>query len=88
MQTVYPPRVVTLPAALLDSGELVFCSAATPAIYIRPLFGNAVPAGFPSPAGDYLEKSLDLNDYMIRNKVATFYLLLSREREVDGRCGH
>lgn len=31
-----------------------------------------VPAGFPSPAEDFLEKRLDLNDYLIKNKSATF----------------
>ena len=31
-----------------------------------------VPAGFPSPAEDFLEKRLDLNDYLIKNSSATF----------------
>jgi DNA polymerase V len=30
-------------------------------------------AGFPSPAGDYTESSLDLNQYLIRNPTATFF---------------
>ncbi|MCD4697118.1 MAG: translesion error-prone DNA polymerase V autoproteolytic subunit [Bacteroidales bacterium] len=37
-----------------------------------PLFSSQIPAGFPSPAEDFLEKRLDLNDYLIRNKPATF----------------
>ena len=36
------------------------------------LFSYRIPAGFPSPAEDFLEKRLDLNDYLIRNKPATF----------------
>ena len=36
------------------------------------LYSHDVPAGFPSPAEDFLEKRLDLNDYLIRNKAATF----------------
>lgn len=31
-----------------------------------------IPAGFPSPAEDFLEKRLDLNDYLIKNQSATF----------------
>ncbi len=37
-----------------------------------PLFLEAVSAGFPSPAEDYLEGKLDLNDYLIMNPASTF----------------
>lgn len=37
-----------------------------------PLFLESVSAGFPSPADDYLEGKLDLNDYLIHNPAATF----------------
>lgn len=40
--------------------------------YALPLVGHRVAAGFPSPASDFLEDSLDLNDYLVRNKPATF----------------
>lgn len=36
------------------------------------LFTSHIPAGFPSPAEDFIERQLDLNDYLIRNKSATF----------------
>ena len=39
-----------------------------------PLFGHTVPAGFPSPADDYVEDWLDLNQLLIHNKSATFIL--------------
>lgn len=39
-----------------------------------PMFLEAVSAGFPSPADDYLESKLDLNDYLIKNPSATFFL--------------
>lgn len=39
-----------------------------------PLFGHAIPAGFPSPADDYVEDRLDLNQLLIQNKAATFFL--------------
>lgn len=38
-----------------------------------PLFGTSVAAGFPSPADDYVEKSLDLNEYLIKKPSATYF---------------
>ena len=39
-----------------------------------PLFLESVSAGFPSPADDYLEGRLDLNDALIRNPASTFFV--------------
>jgi DNA polymerase V len=36
------------------------------------LLKHRLSAGFPSPAADYAEDGLDLNDYLVRNKPATF----------------
>jgi DNA polymerase V len=33
-----------------------------------------VPAGFPSPAQDYLEDEIDLSGYLIRNPAATYVM--------------
>ena len=38
-----------------------------------PLASSGVKAGFPSPAGDYIEESIDLNKHVIKNRSATFY---------------
>jgi len=38
-----------------------------------PLYSTRVQAGFPSPADDYLEGSLDLNEHLISHPAATFY---------------
>lgn len=40
----------------------------------RPLFLDAIPAGFPSPAEDIIDQSLDLNTYLIKHNSATFFL--------------
>lgn len=42
--------------------------------YELPLFVSLIPAGFPSPAGDYLEEPLDLNRYLVRHPTTTFYV--------------
>ena len=39
-----------------------------------PLFLSRIPAGFPSPADDYLDKKLDLNDHLIKHPAATFFV--------------
>jgi len=39
-----------------------------------PLFLSRVPAGFPSPADDYVETSLDLSEALIEDEEATFYV--------------
>jgi DNA polymerase V len=42
--------------------------------YRRPLFLVPVSAGFPSPADDYLEGKLDLNEHLIKHEAATFFV--------------
>ncbi len=42
-----------------------------------PLFLARIPAGFPSPADDYLENSLDLNAYLVAAPAATFLVRLA-----------
>jgi len=39
-----------------------------------PLFSHKVAAGFPSPADDYLEGRLSLDEHLIRHKEATFFV--------------
>ncbi|QLQ34172.1 MAG: translesion error-prone DNA polymerase V autoproteolytic subunit [Candidatus Thiothrix singaporensis] len=41
---------------------------------LLPLFASKVAAGFASPADDYIETSLDLNQYLIKHPAATFFL--------------
>ena len=46
--------------------------ALEPVAHDLPLLAHRISAGFPSPAADYIEVGLDLNDYLVRNKPATF----------------
>jgi DNA polymerase V len=42
-----------------------------------PLFCDAVKAGFPSPADDYIEQALDFNELLVKHPAATFCLRVS-----------
>lgn len=42
-----------------------------------PFYLDRIPAGFPSPADDYLETGLDLNKLLVRNPMATFMVRVS-----------
>jgi SOS-response transcriptional repressor LexA len=39
-----------------------------------PLFSGKVAAGSPSPADDYVEKTLDLNELLVQKPAATFFV--------------
>jgi len=69
-----------------------------------PLDAVKVSAGFPSPAADYEDKRLDINEYLVRNPVSTFFFpvqgdsmqgaeifdgdILVVDRSVRARHGH
>lgn len=41
---------------------------------LLPLFSHKVAAGFPSPADDYIEVRLSLDEHLIPNKNSTFFV--------------
>jgi DNA polymerase V len=47
--------------------------------YELPIFSSFVQAGFPSPADDYLEGTIDLNRFLITNPAATFMIRVQGE---------
>lgn len=69
-----------------------------------PLYTSLVPAGFPSPADDYLENPIDLNSYVSKNPSATYFVrvdgdsminsgifdgdLVAVDRAVEAKSGH
>jgi DNA polymerase V len=59
-----------------DNLESVMCPDRTTR-WARPLFMTSVSAGLPSPAEGYVEGRLDLNRYLIKHPVATFYVRVS-----------
>ena len=42
-----------------------------------PLVTETISAGFPSPAEEYIELGIDLNKYLIKNPISTFFLRVS-----------
>lgn len=63
-----------------------------PAIRLKtirlPLFAGKVSAGFPSPASDYVDKTLDLNDLLIQHPAATFFVRAQGESMRDAGIHH
>jgi DNA polymerase V len=54
--------------------ESAMLPASAPLQVRVPLFGSRIPAGFPSPADDYIETELDFNELLIKNPPATYSL--------------
>jgi len=58
--------------SLLAQHDLRWAALEPPPVLI-PLGITPVSAGFPSPAEDYADKRLDINDYLVRNSASTFF---------------
>ena len=58
-----------------------------PALEIKPiklpLFSSKVPAGFPSPAEEHVEKRLDPSEFLIDQKDATFFVTVQGYSMID-----
>lgn len=63
---------VTTPFPLTVSGRLSV-----------PLYQDLVAAGFPSPAQDYIERTLDLNELCIKHPAATYFVRVEGESMLD-----
>ncbi|WP_431688784.1 translesion error-prone DNA polymerase V autoproteolytic subunit [Hahella sp. NBU794] len=50
---------------------------------LLPLYLEHVSAGFPSPAQDYIEKALDLNELCIRHPAATYYVRVQGDSMIE-----
>lgn len=48
-----------------------------------PLFLERVSAGFPSPAQDFIEKTLDINELCIKHPAATFFVRVAGDSMID-----
>ncbi|WP_298068093.1 translesion error-prone DNA polymerase V autoproteolytic subunit [uncultured Mailhella sp.] len=71
---------------VLKSSALQLVGAADTTQGLReglPLYLSPVKAGFPSPAEDYVDRKLDLHEYLVRNKAATFFLKASGDSMLE-----
>ena len=68
-----------------ETNNIFDIKATKPLLSYQPLklFEHKVPAGFPSPADDHIEKKLDLNDYLIKQKEATFFVRIKGDSMID-----
>ena len=55
--------------------QVAYDPAASPV----PLLGRSVPAGFPSPADDYLDGEIDLGAFLIERPASTFLMRVAGE---------
>jgi DNA polymerase V len=58
-------------------------SAKKPKAVKLPLLMTTCPAGFPSPADDYLDGAIDLNEKLIAHPAATFLMRVSGSSMTD-----
>ena len=63
--------------AMYANGLKPWLIAGMPPQVKLPLFAEPCAAGFPSPAQDYVEKELDLNELCIRRRASTFFVRAS-----------
>ena len=65
--------------------QQAFCAEETgfPTHLSLPMFGCGVSAGFPSPADDYIETSIDLNRELIRHPATTFFVRAAGDSMID-----
>lgn len=61
-----------MPDVAIAGRQLFMPLLEAPKLFI-PMGAAKVSAGFPSPAADYEDKRLDINEYLIRNPVSTFF---------------
>jgi len=81
---------VALPAPLSSDGPLQLLGPPReePQVLRLPLATSTVAAGFPSPADDYIDVGIDLNETLIRHPSSTFFLRVSGDSMVDAGIQH
>lgn len=69
----------TLSLLITKTGQTV----TAPLKNFPPLFTSTVSAGFPSPADDYIERHLDLNELLIKHPTATFFVRVEGQSMIN-----
>jgi DNA polymerase V len=58
---------------LHSSNTLEIFSAATESVLELPVISGGISAGFPSPALDFIDLTIDMNKHLIKHPATTFY---------------
>ena len=69
--------------AVAPRPALRFYTPAKAALFRVPYFSQGIPAGFPSPADDHLQKALDLHEHLIKHPAATFLARVDGNSMID-----
>ena len=64
------------------SSHIVGKAGIWPHMYL-PLFLERISAGFPSPAQDYVEQRLDLNQLCVKRPAATYFVRVAGDSMID-----
>lgn len=58
---------------LHSSNTLEIFSAATESVLELPVISEGISAGFPSPAIDFIDLTIDMNKHLVKHPATTFY---------------
>jgi len=76
--------IVNLRELLLDNKIAVIHPALTQDYCLHiPIYSSKVEAGFASPADDFVEEYLDLNNLLVKHHEATFFVRVSGQSMID-----
>ena len=77
-----PTKVVRIPQSKV-ADVLQFLRSTEQTSISVPLYSSRVKAGFPSPADDYIEAHLDLNEHLVKHPAATFLVRASGDSMIN-----
>jgi DNA polymerase V len=81
------PKIVFYPFKGSESISAVY-SFEKRSKYFIPFYLSPVSAGFPSPADDYIESKLDLNDLLVQHPAATFFTRVNGSSMIEAGIFH
>ena len=67
----------------MDSNSSYSSSKKGSSTQLIPLVKGTISAGFPSPADDYTEENIDLNEHLISNPFSTFFLRVKGDSMIN-----
>lgn len=67
----------------MDSIEFIADSFVSEINRILPLFDTSISAGFPSPAQDYMEEEINLQELLVDHPLSTFLIRVKGDSMID-----